>query len=80
MFRLLINRDLAAIVKARRPIWMALAHEIVRAKIGTPRMELLNRIYIRLQQADKTRCQAELAECKAARRGQRLAQVYGGGL
>ena len=40
-----------------------------------PRMELLNRMYESLTVGDKMRCTAEFRECRAAKRGARLAEL-----
>lgn len=59
-----------------RPLWKALAHTIANAKPGSERAHLLNRLYIgELSNAEKLCCIAEIHECRAAKRGARLAVV-----
>lgn len=59
------------------PFPIVLARQLANEKPGTRRMELLNRLFARLSPADKLRCQAEIAQCKAAKRGLLLAVTAG---
>lgn len=61
---------------APRPLAIALGQELARAKLGdNARQALLGRIYATLPAGQQLACKAELAECRAARRGERLAMV-----
>lgn len=62
--------------KPPRPLHIALAHELARAKLGDyARQSVLARNFASLDHGDKLRCISELRECQAARRGQRLAVI-----
>lgn len=53
-----------------RPLPVALAHELARAKLGDQdRQQVLGRIFTGLSPADKLRCRDELEWCKLAKRG-----------
>jgi len=67
--------EIEKMAAAVRPLHLALAHEISRAKVGQPRMELLNRLFHQLPSKQQFFCRLELHECKAGKRGARLAQV-----
>lgn len=58
-----------------RPLPVALAHRLARARPGDPAMTTFNRLYASLSVADQVRCRAELQECRAAIRGHRPASV-----
>ena len=59
-----------------RPYWMALAHCFMTAKPGSDRMVFLNQQFTdHLSIADKLRCRGELRMCRAAIRGETLAEV-----
>ena len=63
-----------------RELPIALAHcyagqRLYAGERGQQRMDLLNRIFVQLDPVGQLRCRAELLECNAAKRGQRLAQV-----
>lgn len=59
-----------------RPLPVALAHCLATVKLGDDaRHATLYRIFMTLSLGDKMRVQKELRECKAARRGERLAVV-----
>ena len=51
---------------APRELPIALAHCMVKAHPGSPRMELLNRIFNTLDMAYAIQCRAELRRCRAA--------------
>lgn len=55
-----------------RDLPIALAHRFAEAKPGDPVLEVLNRLYRNLKPSDKLRCRAELHECRAAKRGERV--------
>lgn len=60
----------------RRELPIALAHELARAKVcDQHRQEVLGRIYRALAPVDQFRCRFELTQCRAAKRGELLAQV-----
>lgn len=65
------------ITPPKPPFPIVLARQLANEKPGTRRMELLNRLFARLSPADKLRCQAEIAQCKAAKRGLLLAVTAG---
>lgn len=55
---------------------IALAHALAVTKLGDDkRHETLFRIFMSLPLAGRLACNAELRECRAARRGERLAVV-----
>jgi hypothetical protein len=58
-----------------RPMWQALAHQLVLCKPGDARLPLLNRLYLDMSYADRLRTLAELHACRQARRYQALAQA-----
>lgn len=59
-----------------RSLAVALGQELARAKLGdNARQSLLGRIYNSLSAGQQLACKMELAECRAARRGERLAVV-----
>lgn len=60
-----------------RALPVALAHEMAKCKAGRDyaRLEILNRIFNTLDNACKLATRAELRECRAAIRGERLAVV-----
>lgn len=60
---------------ARKDLPIALAHRAMRVKPGTPDDKILARIYAGLNPRDRMRFHAEVGECKAAKRGERLADV-----
>ena len=53
-----------------RPLSIALAHCMAAAKLGTPRMILLGKLYTLQGWAERAATQAELTRCKQAKRGQ----------
>ena len=58
-----------------RPLWQALAHQLVDCRPGDRRLPLLNSLYRDLSPADKLRTLGELDQCRRAKRAQLLAQV-----
>lgn len=59
-----------------RALPIALAHELMRTKLGKQvRLALLNRIFTTLKPGDKLRCRNELRECLAAKRGETHAAI-----
>lgn len=62
-----------------RPFPIALAHALAKCKPGrdAERLELLNRLFAGLKPAPRIHCREELAECRAAQGGRRLAAVSG---
>lgn len=65
---MLIEHEVSAadVAKKVRELWAALAHCMVKAHPGSPRMELLNRIYLTLSSVDALKCRAELRRCRNA--------------
>lgn len=49
-----------------RELPMALAHCMVKGRPGTPRMVLLNKIFVSLDLAGAIQCRAELRRCRNA--------------
>lgn len=68
-------RLLSDIVRDVRPLPVALAHCMIRAKPGTERMELLNKLFRSTLPAAQMFTRVEMAECRAAIRGEREAVV-----
>lgn len=64
-------------LSTRRDLAVTIGQQLANEKPGTRRMELLNRLFARLSPADKLRCQSEIAQCKAAKRGLLLAVTAG---
>lgn len=63
-------------VNPNRPLPIALAHAMASAKVSDQdRQQLLSRVFKAMQPAQQARCRHELAECRAARRGERFAVV-----
>lgn len=61
---------------SHRPLPVALAHELARTKVSDQeRHAMLGRIYRALPPAAQFRCRFELAQCRAAKRGELLAEV-----
>ena len=58
-----------------RSLPVALAHCLMTARLGTGRMALLDRAFLRLMPADRLRCRAELHACREAKRAQYLSEV-----
>lgn len=58
-----------------RELHVALAHCIATAKLGTARMELLNRLYLALEFKDRMACNVELRLCRMAQRGELRAEA-----
>ena len=58
-----------------RPLPVALAHCMIRAKPGTARMDLLNKLFRSTLPAAQMFARVEMAECRAAIRGEREAVV-----
>jgi hypothetical protein len=59
-----------------RELPVALAHELTRAKLADQnRQELLGRIFNTMRPVDQFKCRFELAQCRAAKRGELLAEV-----
>jgi hypothetical protein len=59
-----------------RPLPIALAHELARVKVSDQhRQEVLGRIFRALAPGDQFKCRFELMQCRAARRGELLAEV-----
>ena len=58
-----------------RSLPVALAHVMSARRPGDPALERLNAAYARLSPINQLQCRAELLEVKAARRGEREAQV-----
>ena len=58
-----------------RPLWQAIAHQLVDCRPGDRRLPLLNSLYCDLSPADKLRCQGELWACRRAKRAEMLAEV-----
>jgi|GEM_PF-6947856 len=70
------NTEYSLLRKAKvRTLPIALAHCLVLTKTGDPLMASLNRIFTALPSGLKLACLHEMAECRAAKRGERLAQV-----
>lgn len=53
-----------------RDLPIALAHCLVAAKPGTPRMEALNRLYLALDFQNRMVCNVEFRLCQMAKRGE----------
>lgn len=62
-----------------RSLPVALAHALHARRPGADDLPRLNATYARLAPADQLRCRIELLECRAARRGEREAQVLSRG-
>jgi hypothetical protein len=73
-------RGLAYLAANRRPLPLALAHWSARERPGSPRWTVANRLYNRFSLAGQIAYRAELLECRAAKRGERLAQISQGGV
>lgn len=58
-----------------RSLPVALAHVMSARRPGDPALARLNAAYTRLTPTEQLQCRAELLEAKAARRGEREAQV-----
>lgn len=59
-----------------RPLWAALAHCLAGAALGdNERHALLCKLFASLSLADRMLCHSELRACKAAQRGETLAEV-----
>lgn len=58
-----------------RPYAVALAHVVVNSRIGSPEAERHNERYLALSPAEKLVCRAEIAACRAAKRGEAVAVV-----
>lgn len=59
-----------------RPLPIALAHALARAKVSDQhRQDVLGRLFRALPPVDQFRCRAELMDCRAAKRGELLAEV-----
>lgn len=59
-----------------RPLPIALAHELARAKVtDQPRQDVLGRIFRTLRPVDQFRCRAELMNCRQAMRGELVAEL-----
>lgn len=73
-----MHYTLAQMLRERpsRPLPIALAHCLVNTSLRRQtRVAVLNRIYRRLKPAQQIRCRLEIIEARAAKRGERIAQV-----
>lgn len=58
-----------------RALPIALAHQMIKTKVGSPYMVTLYRVFAWMPFSFQVACRAELTRCRQARRGQHLAEV-----
>lgn len=71
------EREYSLLAEAAPPrdLAIALAHCLVAAKLGTPRMALLSKLVSALPWPEQQLCKIELTLCRAAKRGELRAEA-----
>lgn len=57
------------------PLPVALARRIAKTKVGDPHMATLNRLFGYMTWQAQAQCKTELSRCRAAQRGESVAQI-----